>query len=219
MAITLLELSKQLQSLSNDLNTGQLGNVMAQLGSDATVLVRRRVQETGKNADGSSFPAYSTKPMLAGRGTFKTQAAFNKVAGSKKKRSELEWVTVGGSGFSSFLSAASGGDGPSNTGGKHLFILPGGYKELRDLHGRQTAFVDFTWSGNMWNNIKVTSDRAELDTGVAIIKATLPLEQKKLAGLTKRKGEILELSKSEIGILSKNYSIWVNSILAKNKLL
>jgi hypothetical protein len=198
MAITYIELSKRLQSLSNDMDVGRLGNLMAQIGGDSLALIRRRVQESGKNAEGSDFPAYSTKPMLAGRKTFKTQAAFNKVAGSKKKRSELEWV---------------------KKGGKSLFILDGGYKELRELHGRQTGFVDFTWSGNMWNNIKVTSNRGELDSGVAVIKATLPEEQKKLSGLTKRKGEILKLSKEEIYMLSKNYTLWINSILAKNKLL
>ena len=57
--------------------------------------------------------------------------------GSKQKRRELKWVTL-------------------QRGGRNikLFELPGGYKEFRDIHGRQTDHVDFTFTGKMWGNIK-----------------------------------------------------------------
>jgi hypothetical protein len=175
----------------------ELGNVMVKMASEALALNKQRVQETGKNAKGESFDKYSTKPMLSGSKNM-TKSAFNSIAGSKKKRAELDWRTVNG---------------------HSLFVIPGGYKQFRELHGRQTGFVDFTLSGRMWNNIKLVSDRAELNSGVAVIKATEELSKKKLEGNTKRRGEILGLSKSEEERLSDIYEVWVESGLRKNKLL
>ena len=197
MSITLLQLSQRLQGMAGYLEGPELGNVMVKMASEALALNKQRVQETGKNAKGESFDKYSTKPMLSGSKNM-TKSAFNSIAGSKKKRAELDWRTVNG---------------------HSLFVIPGGYKQFRELHGRQTGFVDFTLSGRMWNNIKLVSDRAELNSGVAVIKATEELSKKKLEGNTKRRGEILGLSKSEEERLSEIYEVWVESGLRKNKLL
>ena len=197
MSITLLQLSQRLQGMAGYLEGPELGNVMVKMASEALALNKQRVQETGKNAKGESFDKYSTKPMLSGSKNM-TKSAFNSIAGSKKKRAELDWRTVNG---------------------HSLFVIPGGYKQFRELHGRQTGFVDFTLSGRMWNNIKLVSDRAELNSGVAVIQATEELQKKKLEGNTKRRGEILGLSKSEEQRLSDVYEVWVESGLRKNKLL
>lgn len=218
MAISVLELSKRLQGMAGYLEGPEHGNIMVKMASEALALNRQRVQETGKNAKGESFDKYSTKPMLSGSKNM-TKSAFATIAGSKKKRAELKWVTIGGSGFSSYLAESAGTGGPRNTGGVHLFVIPGGYKQFRELHGRQTGFVDFTLSGRMWNNVKLVSDRAELNSGVAVIKATEELQQKKLEGNTKRRGEILGLSKNEEQRLSDVYEVWVENGLRKNKLL
>ena len=175
----------------------ELGNVMVKMASEALALNKQRVQETGKNPKGESYGKYSTKPMLSGSKSM-TKSAFNSIAGSKKKRAELDWVKIKG---------------------HSLFVIPGGYKEFRELHGRQTGFVDFTLSGRMWNSVKLVSDRAELNSGVAVIRATEDLQKKKLAGNTERKGEILGLSKIEEQRLSEIYEVWVESGLRKNKLL
>ena len=197
MSITLLQLSQRLQGMAGYLEGPELGNVMVKMASEALTLNKQRVQETGKNAKGESFDKYSTKPMLSGSKNM-TRSAFSSIAGSKKKRAELDWRTVNG---------------------HSLFVIPGGYKQFRELHGRQTGFVDFTLSGRMWNNVKLVSDRAELNSGVAVIKATEELSKKKLEGNTKRRSEILGLSKSEEERLSEIYEVWVESGLRKNKLL
>lgn len=197
MSITLLQLSQRLQGMAGYLEGPEHGNIMVKMASEALALNKQRVQETGKNAKGESFDKYSTKPMFSGSKNM-TKSAFNSIAGSKKKRAELDWVKVKG---------------------HSLFIIPGGYKEFRELHGRQTGFVDFTLSGRMWNNVKLISDRAELNSGVAVIQATEDKQKKKLEGNTKRRGEILGLSKSEEQRLSDIYEVWVESGLRKNKLL
>ena len=99
---------------------------------------------------------------------------------SKAKRKELKWVTL-------------------ERGGKkrRLFEIDGGYKEFRELHGRQTGFVDFAFSGKMWANINVVSGDDEHKIGRARISTLSEEEMKKLAGNTERKGVILDLSSDE----------------------
>lgn len=219
MAITIVELSNRLNNLVNDLQDYE--DIMVRLGSDAILKVKSRVQDKGENADGQQFPAYSTKPMLVGKKSFKTEQAFNKIAGSKEKRKELKWVSLGGSdkGFASFLDVSAGGQGPSASGDvKRLFELSGGYKQFRELHTRQTKFVDFTFTGEMMNNIKIVSSNSEHSSGVVVIAAEKDIEKKKLAGNTKRKGDILELSRKEIAELQTSYDKWVDNLIRQNKL-
>lgn len=222
MAITILELNKRLQGMQNYLQGNQLGTIMVRLGNEALVLVRNRVQEEGENAKGEKFKAYSKKPMLANFTSFKTKDAYNKIAGSKAKRKELKWVTIGGaSGFASFLSVSAGtSKGSTNEGrGARLFEIPGGYKQFRELHGRPGDIVNFTFTGRMWGNIKLVSDMSELNMGVAIIKATEAEQKKKLEGNTKRRGEILALSKSEENRLAELYNVYIEAGLRKYGLL
>lgn len=197
MAITFLQLSKNLQGLAGYLEGPERGDIMIKLASEALALNKQRVQQQGKDSEGNPYTPYSTKPMLSGSKNM-TTSAFSSIAGSKSKRSELDWRTVNG---------------------KRLFVIPGGYKQFRELHGRQSGFVDFTLSGRMWNSVKLVSDRAELNSGVAVIKATEELQKKKLAGNTERRGEILGLSRQEEQRLNDLYEVWVESALRKYKLL
>lgn len=197
MSITLIEYSKRLNGVIKDLQGGANGQIMAQVASDALAMVKKRVQDKGENAEGAKFPAYSTKPMLASRKGM-TGKAYSSIAGSKDKRRELEWVTING---------------------HKLFSIPGGYKQYRDLSGRQSGFVDFTFTGSMWNNIKLISPKSELDSGVAVIKPTKDIEKKKLAGNTERKGEILALSDKEKQRLVQIYESGIENVFRKNQLV
>lgn len=198
MAITFLELSKELQGFASDLSGEEHGNIMVKLANDALALVKQRVQETGKGVDGESFKPYSTKPTLIGRKTFIQQGAANSLLGSKEKRKKLDWRTVDG---------------------HKLAILEGGYKKIREIQGRQTAFVDFTLTGRMFGNIKLISDRSELNSGIAVIKATEDIQQKKLEGNTEKRGEILGLSKKEESQLADHYGVWIEGLLKKRGLI
>jgi hypothetical protein len=59
----------------------------------------------------------------------------------------------------------------------------------------------------MWMNIKIYSSNTEHNQGVVKIGATTPLDQAKLKGNVARKGQILELSDSEIKELSNIYKM------------
>lgn len=161
------------------------GNVMLEVAQSANAMLKERIIKTGQNAEGEMFDPYSTTPMLAGYSSM-TKKAYNKVAGSKKKRKELNWVTL-------------------NRGGKNirLFELAGGYKEYRELHGRQTNFVDFAFSGRMWADVQVVSGDDEHKLGRARISTLSEEQMKKLAGNTERKGTILDLSTDETNALAR----------------
>lgn len=171
--------------------------VMERLGVQALTKIKQRVQQTGTNAEGSKYKAYSTKPTLIGCTTFLRKDACERVLGSKEKRKALEWRTVDG---------------------HRLAILNGGYKKIRELQGRQTAYVDFSVTNAMWNDINVISQYAQHQSGIAIIGAKQEIEKKKLAGNTERRGDILDLSNKEVDELKADYNLNVLEIFRKNGL-
>jgi len=171
------------------------GDIMKRAAFNALATLRNRVQTSGVNAEGSKFPPYSTRPMLTNCASM-TQAACAAKTGNEDKRKKLKWVTL-------------------QRGGRsvRLFELEGGYAEYRDLHGRQTSFVDFTFSGKMWANISLVSSDEEHQKGVARITAPNEDEYKKLEGNTNRKGTILDLNPAEVqdiaDIISREFEgIW-----------
>ena len=134
-----------------DKTVSDWGTVMLQIAQSANTMLKDRIIKTGQNAEGEQFDPYSTTPMLANCSSM-TQSACNKKTGSKEKRKELKWVTL-----------------KRGTKNIRLFELAGGYKEFRELHGRQTGFVDFAFSGRMWADVQVVSGDDEHKLGRAIV--------------------------------------------------
>lgn len=192
----------------------QSNNIMASVGVSGLSLLRDRIQKTGIDAKGNKFKAYSTKDMLIGKSSFPKKSVQIEVFGSKEKRKNLEWVTLGGNRFAQFLEVSAGGD----NGLKRLAVLKGGYKKWRELMGAQTDHVDFSVSNNMWNDINLISSNADHQKGIAIIGAKQDIEKKKLAGNTKRKGDILDLSKKEIDELMLLYNLRTLNVFKENGL-
>ena len=180
--------------------TEEFGNIMRGAAVTALVLLRDRIQTRGENADGEKYDPYSTKPMLTNCSGLNSSVCSNK-AGSKEKRKELKWVTL-------------------QRGGKNvrLFELAGGYKEFRELHGRQTGFVDFAFSGRMWANITLVSSESEHSKGVARITAPNEDEYKKLEGNTARRGAILDLNEKEMQEVADIIGVELDKIWKRNGL-
>jgi len=84
--------------------------------------------------------------------------------------------------------------------------------------GRPTDKVDFSVSGRMWANITVISNTSNHRAGLAIIGAKDEPEKKKLAGNTKRKGDILDLSQKEQDELKADFNLQVLNIFRENGL-
>jgi hypothetical protein len=191
------EYDRKLGKTIQELKSNYHGEMMVKMGMTALTLIKKRVQETGVNAKGQKYPAYSTKDTLVGCKTFVQKNACSVLLGSKEKRKELEWRTVGG---------------------HHLAILKGGYKKIRELQGRQTNHVDFSVTNDMWNDINIISKQDAHQRGVVEIGAKEDKEKKKLAGNTKRKGDILDLNAKEIHDLQVQFNLNALQVFRNNGL-
>jgi hypothetical protein len=208
------ELIKSYDKTIRDMTGSPRGDIMLKVGVTANTMIKKRVIETGKDAEGQKFKAYSTKDMLIGKSSFPKKSVQDEVFGSKEKRATLKWVTLGGNKFSQYLEASSGGSGDI----KRLAVLEGGYKKWRDLMGVGSDIVNFSVTNDMWNDIHVISNTGDHIKGVAIIGAKQEKEKKKLEGNTKRRGDILDLSKTEIDELMRLYNIGTLQIFKNNGL-
>ncbi len=190
---------KELEDLGKDIELAvrmvqsQLGTTMVKIGSDALAMIKKRVQEEGKDASGQGFPVYSTKPMLVGAKTFKKKSA-DKFFG-KEKNKELRWATIqrGGNNY-------------------RLAYLEEGYRGLREMElgGGHGDKVDFSYTNAMWGDISIISGASEHDGGTVVLGAKRQEEKDKLTYNTERnlkKGgkEILDLSESEINELKEMF--------------
>jgi len=197
--MTATELNEKFEKTANDMKSDVMGKVMVQIASQALVTIRRRVKETGINAEGQKYIPYSTRPMLSGCKGFLNKT--NCPATSKAKRKEMKWVTI-----------------ERNGKNYRLFEIPGGYKEFRELNNLQTSFVDFAFSNRMWSNIKIVSSYAEHSAGVARIAASTPEDKSKLEGNTKHRGDILKLSEAEIKEIVNDFKMNIVQSIHNNGL-
>lgn len=199
--MTFDEYNMRLNNVIEAMKSEPNGVLMVKIASDALAMIRKRVTESGRNAEGGMYEKYSTRPYFTNCASMSTDAC-NQIAGSKEKRRQLDWATI-----------------TTSSGKKvRMFKLPGGYKQFRELHGRQTGFVDFSFSGRMWANIKILSSFEEHQDGVARIGAGQQENKDKLAWNTDLKGDILKLSDEEIREIMTTYDMGIQQIFTKNGL-
>lgn len=155
----------------------------AVLGATALAMIEKRVRRSGVAPDGSKYKSYSSEPILIGAKSFTKKSAAQAVFGSKQKRRDLQWFTVRG---------------------HHLALLPGGYKQIRQIEGRQVAFKDFERTSEMWKSIHVMVTKTTGTGFVTTVGTENELSNRKLSGnVDREKKEILMVSKQEEADLQK----------------
>lgn len=85
-------------------------------------------------------------------------------------------------------------------------------KGRKDL-GYQSEYVDFTRTGRMFNNIQPQVVNNTQDNTLVVITARDTEQAKKLRGQGKKRGNIIYPSKTEIIILSNQYSAQILSLI------
>lgn len=122
------ELQQKLSAVASQLVDELL---ITRVGLLGVAIIRHRT-EGGEFLPGSSSGAeqYSTTPMPLPYGKLR-----NKFSGKKAKDA----------GFRVFTSKA----------GMVWIVLPGGYKQYRQIYGKATDHVSLSWTGNMLRNLKV----------------------------------------------------------------
>jgi len=103
-----------------------------------------------------------------------------------------------------------------------------GYKKYKDKKGHYRGFVDLTFSGRLWSNIRspaVKSTDTEHKAGVVVIGASGSEYRDILTGLTdgnnkglKGRGDILDLNNEEISLIQQMTDKWVEEIINTNGL-
>lgn len=76
------------------------------------------------------------------------------------------------------------------------------WKEIREAHGNQTAFVDLTYTGRMLNNLGVIGTEIDNDLFVTVIGGFTDEVKKKLDWNAKRYGDFLVLEPDELKEIS-----------------
>jgi len=193
------EAANRFQKLLDMINRDLPVYIKETLAHDASAAVALRVQQTGKNFRGGSFKSYSTKPMLTSGTTAKSKSVWNKLASSKTSRRDLDWVTIKRRGKN-----------------VHLFELKGGYKQLRQLEGLQTAHKDFSFSQVMWNSYGVKRTVNTNNEVVVTIGGKTQDSQDRINWNSKREGvEIINISDQELKKLAKNLDKQIQKYINK----
>jgi len=153
----------------------------------AVEMIENRVRTTGRNYRGGSFKPYSRKPILSSGKTAKSGAVGRALANSKSKRSQLEWRTVKHKGRN-----------------VRLFIVPGGYAQVRKIEGLQTGHKDFWFTTQMWRGFGVKRKQKMPNQITVTLGGRNPESQEKIDRNSDREGvNIINISDSELKQLAK----------------
>lgn len=193
--MTVKEFESKSKNLERAITTKMFDIVAAYAGLTMVSQISNRVIDTQTNAKGSKFPRYSDKPVLSSGTTERGKHVWNKLASSKTKRKQLEWVTVNG---------------------HKLFVVPGGYAEIRRLSGELNTNKNFFWTGEMWKKFGITK-KQRTKTGFRIRLAGLNAEaQKKMDENSRREGiNILDLTQQEEKELAQYIDTWIDGEIRK----
>lgn len=161
--------------------------IQERIAHDAVQMIHDRVVNQQKNFLGGQFSSYSKRPMLTSGKTEKSNRVGRALASSKRKRAELNWVTI-------------------RSGGKnvHLFELPGGYAQLRRMEGFSNTRKSFEFTTQMWRGFGVKRKRVSANTIIITLGGRNLESQKKIDANSQREGiSIINISDSELAILAK----------------
>jgi len=178
---TIKQIDKLKQKVKTDL-VAQLSQIIVQ---DIVSVIQKRVRDNGKDSTGASFGKYSTTTMLTSGTTLKSRRVWRAVAASKKKRKNLNWVTI-------------------KKGGKNirLFELKGGYAELRRLEGFSNAVKSFEFTGEMWRKFGIVRTTVTGNGIIFTLGGRTDASQNKIDRNSEREGRsIIDISQSELTFL------------------
>lgn len=170
------------------------------IAMNAVSKIHNRVVMTQKNFMGGSFSAYSRKPMLTSGQTEKSKRVWRAMASSKAKRRQLDWVTI-------------------RSGGRnvHLFELPGGYAQLRQLEGYSNTRKSFEFTTQMWRGFGVKRIKKSTNEITVTLGGRNIESQNKIDWNSQREGvNIVNISDKELrelaGMVDEEIQRYVNKL-------
>lgn len=169
------EYIRNLQNLSTDAVNSSREEIYVRSGNELLANIKNRIQREGKDSNDTAMPAYSSKAAYFGRDQFVRKSSFK---------------AKGKSGAKNFKS-----------GSPHKSMyLEHGYKELRDIQGRQTAKRDLTYSGDLMLSYVLGT----IENGI-LLGFNQDKQSKKRKGLEDRNnGPIFYATQSELDDFNKS---------------
>lgn len=159
-----------------------------EIALSALALIKNRIVDKNEGINGAQ---YSTKPMLATEEQFIVKSAFKptQLKGKNGKKHPMYLHFKGN----------SKATGP-------LMELPGGYKEFRELQGRDGSVVNLSYSGKMWQGVTIVGRVQHANTWGTIIGGRDIETQNKLGWMTTKYGAFLGVIPEEKDLLAKVYN-------------
>lgn len=151
--------------------------------------IKNRIQQKGEKTDGGMIGQYSTTPMYATREQFDKQSAFKpqgkgQIKENGKVKREMGMVD----GVKKHIIKRKSGIVERKS-----MYLPYGYKQLREIQGKNVAFIDLTYRGDLMLSYQLTNKDNNIVLGFNKESEALKRE-----GLEERFGIAFSPSKQEI---------------------
>ena len=154
-------------------------NLIYPIATEVHDMMVTRIFDEGKSGNGQSIGKYSTKPA------YYTQKQFH---GSGFKPQGKNSLNVNG-------KRKSGSDKLGNGKERKSMYLIGGYKQLRQIQGDETGFVNLTYSAKLR---KEFATKLAINKDTVVFKLSDTLNKNKVDGLTEKYGpDIFKHSKEE----------------------
>lgn len=182
----LLDLIKALDLLEKEI-IKEGPKISEEVAVNASALAIHRIQR-----EGITGKTYSTNMMFATQSMFNRKAAFKPTEvptkgkpGTTKKKKRLVWIK-----FKNARKAVP------------VMILPGGYKQFRGLNGLQSAHVDLTFTGRMFQNVKILQTKQAGAKFLSIVGVPDPENKAKFAGNRDRFGDFMAPTKEDQQVIN-----------------
>lgn len=190
--MTILEYRNKLAELIAQSKEKAIEEAVVPAANKLLATVKNRIQRQGKKTDGSAIGTYSTEPMYASRDQFDKKSAFKPIGKNEKKRKTTQVFDIGTQKKRSVPITADFRQRKS-------MYLEQGYKQLRDIQGKPTDKINFTYSGDLMLAYQQQQKDKSILQGL-----TSELEALKREGLEGRFGKTLTPMKEEINEYQKD---------------
>lgn len=179
--MTLEEHNAKLQTLASQASQKAREGIVVSAGYSLLGAIKNRIIKDGKNSSGAQIGTYSTKPAYYPRGAFIKKGAFK-----PQGKNQI------------FAQDGTRNKKIKRDKGRKTMYLPEGYKELRQIQGRESGFVNLEYSGDL-----MLSYQGEPTDTAMLLGFTKESQLKKKEGLEGRYGDVFHATKEEIDAYNK----------------
>lgn len=157
MSLTPEQYQKKIQ---DKLRSLKIANIILPAAQNVQTLYRERLYGNGVDGDNTKIGAYSTKEMYASKKVFKNKGGF-RAQGKKSKK-----------------PFANGNERKS-------MYLNQGYKQLRQVQGYESGYVNLHYSGDLFTD----TSGLKIDGESVVVKVSRKINQQKISGLSDKYGK------------------------------